>query len=211
MVLTVLCDVDEVLAGFVGGARAAHGWSRERLEEAWHPGTWSILEPMSLTEAAFWAPINEAGERFWADLPVLLWAHDLLDHLTLYTPNWYLVTSPSQSPDSYSGKMVWIQNLLGKDFNRVVITRYKHLLANPHTVLIDDREESVKKFAQHGGHGITFPARNNRLYSQDHDPLPYVFKRLTALCRELNFEERTDALQISQCERRLPQTRYGLL
>lgn len=199
--MRILLDLDEVLADFVGGALAVHGWTRERLETVWAPGTWSIVEPMGLSLEEFWAPINAAGESFWVGLTPLRWAHDLLRLITEITDDWFIVSSPSQCVGAYSGKARWVQQFLGDGFDRLVITNHKHLLAKPGVILIDDREESVRKFIAVGGDGLTFPSRHNYLYQYANDPVSYLSHL---------FKERHDALQVQERQRCLPATRYGL-
>lgn len=179
--MTVLVDMDEVLTDFVEGSLRIHGWTRERLERVWQPGSWSIIEPMGMTADEFWAPINAAGEEFWLGLEPTPWARDLIEGIDRLTCDWYIVSSPSQSPSAYSGKVGWLRRFLNDGFDRVVITGHKHLLARPGNVLVDDREESVEQFIDAGGQGIVFPSRYNSLHWQAENPVRFVLTELRRL------------------------------
>lgn len=202
---TILLDMDGVLCDFVGGACKAHGWTRDQLEAAWPPGRYGMAAGMGLTPEEFWAPINSKGEEFWSDLEPMHWFQELIDLVEqLVSDNWYVVTAPSRHPDCFSGKAVWIKWHRGTLFNRLVITNHKHLLAKPGALLIDDREATIDKFVAAGmgrSDGILFPARHNSLHHYRTYPIEYL---------ETILKERTDAPKVSERERSLPATRYGL-
>ncbi|MCK9568818.1 hypothetical protein M0R72_07755 [Candidatus Pacearchaeota archaeon] len=179
--LTVLLDMDEVITDFVGAALREHGWTRHRLEKVWTPGTWSIVEPMEMTQQQFWAPIKAAGTDFWAYMNPTPWAEKILGLMSKY--DWMIVTSPSKCAAAGTGKIRWIKQQLGEDFEDYVITPCKSRLARPDYVLIDDREETVKNFVKAGGRGIVFPSRHNFLHECS-DPVQYVKYRLEQETRQ---------------------------
>jgi 5'(3')-deoxyribonucleotidase len=175
--------MDEVLVDFVGGALRIHGWTRQRLEQVRPPGSWSIVEPMGMTPAQFWRPINAAGESFWLGLQLLPWASRVVDWVRSVTPDWYIVSSPSSTTSSYAGKLRWLRRYFGRDFQQFVLTSHKHLLAQPTTLLIDDREETVQQFITAGGEGLLFPSRHNRLWSLADDPVTHLSFLYNAIVR----------------------------
>lgn len=182
--MTILLDLDEVLADFVGGALRVHGWTRERLETVWRPGTWSIVEPMGLTPEAFWEPINAMGDAFWLGLQPLPWAIDVVRIVDSVVDNWYIITSPGHHVSGYTGKIRWLRRFFGMTFERFVITQHKTLLARAGTLLIDDREDTVKAFEAAGGQGLLFPSRHNTLYRWADDPAKYLSGVLRKMLRE---------------------------
>lgn len=190
----ILLDMDEVLADFVGGALRTHGWTRERLEQVWPVGTWSIVEPMGLTVEEFWQPIDVLGEAFWLGLQPLPWARGLLRMLDAVGSPWWIVSSPSMHPGCYSGKIRWLRRLTGNGFSHLVLTGSKELLARPEHVLMDDREETVQRFVKTGGQGVVFPSRHNCCYGCASDPVVY-------LTRLFN-QERDNALSFQKRQRR---------
>ena len=185
--MRILVDLDEVLADFVGAALRIH--ARSPADLAGMPArSWSIVEPLGLTERTFWHPIDLAGEDFWAQLPLLPHALELVNLIELFDPEWYLATTPSRSPSSFAGKRRWITRVFGDSFDRFVFTPHKHLLANSKTVLIDDRPQSVYRFHQAGGKGIIFPTPYNKEPYQGL-LLDHLKKRLSRIAQSIQQRE----------------------
>ena len=182
--MTILVDMDEVLADFATAAACIHCWTRQQLEAVWPPGRWSIVEPMGLILETFWTRINAAGERFWVELAPLPWATELISLLNTEGYVWYVCSSPSRDPSSYSGKVKWLQRYLAspnRPFTRFVLTNHKHLLARPDTVLIDDNAATCREFEAAGGRAIIFPSRHNSLHPLAADPVAYVREQLRCI------------------------------
>lgn len=181
--MRLLIDLDEVLVDFVGGCLQAHGWTRDRLLQTWQPGTWSIVEPMGMTEVEWEAPIKELGEAFWTNLQPHPWADELLKLVRRLTDDWLIVTCPSTfGAAARLGKTKWLRNYFGPAFDRFSITSDKHRYAAKDAILVDDREETVKRFTLVGGIGQVFPAYNNSLHAHRHDPVGYITPALEQLC-----------------------------
>lgn len=176
----ILVDMDEVLSDFVGAAAEVHGVDRFKLEALRRENGWGMELPLSrllgrdigLNE--FWEPIHQVSYQFWTGLRPLPWMNEILDLVKHHTDDWYIVSAPSKRSDSVSGKIDWLRKYLGGDWDRLVPTKHKHLLANPTTLLIDDREENIEKFVLAGGEGIVFPSHGNKFHSLANNPVPYV-------------------------------------
>lgn len=168
----IFVDMDDVLVDFSTGAARAHGLTREELEERRQPGEWNTS--ICLTGGnldRFWEPIHAQGERFWRDLQPLPHATDLLQHVRRLTGDWLIVSAPSRCPTSYAGKVAWLKEFFGKDFDRFALVPHKELFAGPKTILIDDRTENCDRFQQAGGMSVLFPSHGNRRYDRAGDPL----------------------------------------
>lgn len=178
--LTVLIDMDEVLADFVGGACRIHGTTKAELFKVQEPGSWDISRPLGtiirreMSDVDFWNPINTAGEDFWSGLERLSGAIHVLDLVKSITPDWYIVSAPSHCHTSHVGKIKWLKKQFGEEFNRFVLTPHKHLFAKPGVVLIDDREENVRKFIRAGGEALVYPTIGNSLHGYRDDPVGYL-------------------------------------
>lgn len=177
----LLLDMDEVLVDFVSGALATHNVTREAYESEHLKGAWDItptigriLGRLDWTLDDFWEPIHDAGPEFWLCLQPFPWFTEIIGWAEKFR-EWYIVTSPSRNPNSVAGKVAWLQSNFGGKFNRYVITRHKHLLANKDSILVDDRESTVSKFCQYGGKAILFPTNHNSLFSLREDPMKHVF------------------------------------
>jgi len=187
--MRILLDMDEVITDFTQGALILHGFSVEDLEKVRTPGSWDINTPLGLTPGQFWRPINEAGEQFWTDLEPLPWAHEVVDIVeSLFPEEWYIASSPSWQIDSRTGKIKWLQNFFGKQFDRFVLTPHKHLMAHSGSVLIDDRDYNVEKFREAGGHSIVFPTRGNSLHLKSQDPMTHLITELETLLEKQGAE-----------------------
>ena len=169
----IFLDMDGVLVDFVGGALKIHGWTQGQLQSAMVLGEWDLTKPMGLTQDEFWKPIHEAGEQFWIDLRPLPWITEMIG-LAVSLGDCWIVTAPTRSPSSYSGKVKWLQNWFGHNMIRVILTSQKHFLAQKDTLLIDDRTETVQRFVKAGGRGVVFPTLHNRLYYCADDPVTYL-------------------------------------
>lgn len=175
---TVLVDMDEVLCDFISGACRIHGTTKDRLHEEVRPGTWDISGPLGtiigrrLHPDAFWSPIHLAGEGFWTSLQPLPEAIHIVDLLTdLVGVDWYVVSAPSRCHSSHTGKIKWLRNWLGAEFDRFVLTPHKYLFAKENVILIDDRDENVEKFRAAGGVGIVYPTIGNSLHEHRNNAL----------------------------------------
>lgn len=166
-------DMDEVFSDFVSAAAEAHGFEPGEIAHARiEHQLWSMAEVMTIlrgrlmTQQEFWAPIHSLGESFWIRLQPLPWAIQLLGVLQESGLEWHILSSPARGVQAYTGKVRWIQDFFGPNFDRFILTPHKHLLARPGTVLVDDRPENLESFAHRrrgsrryptGGQGVLFP------------------------------------------------------
>lgn len=178
----IFVDLDDVLADFFSAACKAHEIPPEDFPV---DGTWGMLNGLEsyydrpITLEQFWTPINARGIGFWRDLEPTPFGLDLLKLLARCScEDVYVLTSPGPTIDSYVGKISWLKKQFSEVFRNFIITEFKHFLASPTSILIDDREEMVDKFTQAGGMGITFPARGNSLHSWRDKPLEHVERML---------------------------------
>lgn len=180
--------MDCVLADFVAGALKAHHVSFEDVEPYWPIGTYGMTKPIGMirtsgagfTEQDFWEPINNSV-GFWRHLDPLPWFARLVDLVKATTDDWWVVSTPSYDEKCVPEKRLWLERRLGKSWGLLVPTGDKHLLANPHTALIDDCDANVVKFKQYGGHGIVFPTYHNTRHELRHDPVSTVERTLARL------------------------------
>lgn len=137
----ILLDMDCVIADFVGPALAAHGLTFDQVRHHWPAGEYGMTgvvgralgygeigtlpERNVFTDAAFWAPIN-VRRGFWASLPKLPWADEMVDLVRSKTDDYYIVTSPSRCRECVAEKYDWLCRWWGMDVaDRMVPTRYE--------------------------------------------------------------------------------------
>lgn len=183
--MVIFLDMDGVLADFDRGACRVHGVLWDSLLAHRQPGHWNLRPPLSkalgqktvMSSNQFWAPIHAERDTFWSSLPATDWMAELVNRVQSFRLEWYILTAPSLCATSYYGKALWVKRWFGSEFEGMIPTPHKQLLAKPDTVLIDDRESNVQRFCDAGGHGILFPTQGNRLHHVQH-PVEYVESQL---------------------------------
>lgn len=148
----ILLDVDGVLVDFVGGALRAHGSDLKVTDLNQYQ-----LEPqLGITPVEFWRVINALGPEFWRDLEPYPWFDHLYYGLKAIG-RVMLVTKPSWSVHSYTGKKLWIDKTFGPRFREWVPLADKDLLARPTRCLVDDSTDNIASFLTAGGEACLFP------------------------------------------------------
>ncbi len=191
----ILVDMDEILVQFVEGACERWGTTVDRIIPYWPVGEWNMIPPLSkslgrevgskweITDKKFWDKI-EGDEQFWIGLQPTVFAREVLRLVESLTDDWFIVSSPTECDSSYNGKLKWVKYFLGWNFDRFIPTSYKHIMARPDTILIDDRQSTVDRFIEEGGKGIVFPRHWNSQHAFKSDPVSYVTKELERICLE---------------------------
>lgn len=195
--MKIFLDMDDVLADFAGAALSLWDVSKKDVAELHDPRTYHIYEALSavlgynVTPQDFWVRVDSVL-GFWERLPETRFARDLVETVSVYDPQWSVVTSPSQDPYCYIGKALWFKKFLNHPHGAVYGERFfpirqKYLLAgkDPTRVLIDDRETSVNLFTEYGGSAILYPTLFNRLRDFAEDPVGYVMKELHKIAHDL--------------------------
>ena len=184
-IFRLLVDMDGVLVDFDSGACKAHGVTLEAMNQRRTPGEWNICKPLgeakrgeALTLEEFWRPINRLSFTFWTGLRPLPWFKVMLDLMEQFSES-YVVTAPSRNTGSLGGKLESLRTLTRDlEFDRMIPTPHKHVLAQQGVVLIDDRESTILNFEKCGGTGVLFPTLGNRLYKHAADPMKKVIEQL---------------------------------
>lgn len=166
-------DMDEVFADFVGGFCRVYGKTRAEVLPHWRDWNKGIINH-GVTLDQFWSGIHAEGESFWTGLEPLPWIDQLVKLCDKNADEWYILTTPSPCPTSYSGKVAWLHKYLGKGFDRVAPFPHKHAVASPGNLLIDDRECTVEKFYAHKGDAMLFPSSHNVLAPYAKTPVEYI-------------------------------------
>lgn len=108
----------------------------------------------SLPRAEFWEKVKETP-RFWISMKPMPGARPLVHFVEKLGVPIEILTSPSKSdPKCQPGKMVWAR---AHGFNFPIHfkrAQFKHEMAQPGYVLIDDKAETIKEWNDAGGIGI---------------------------------------------------------
>lgn len=149
----ILLDIDGVMADFLGPMQTQYAI----------PLTGKLVEDWTRVDVAL--KTNYPPAQFWASLPLLPWAKDLLklcqefDAVTFCTA--------ISEPGALLGRAQWLR----KHFPNidVIYTTQKHLIQG---TLIDDHAPNIKR---HPWDAILFPSTYNTI---SEDPISYVRKEL---------------------------------
>jgi hypothetical protein len=167
----ILLDMDGVLANFSLAASLVHGQGKAR------PTHWNWYEDWGITGKEFWAPIHELGGGFYKRwVQPYPWAVDVL-RLVADADDFIIYSAPSSSEYGYSGKKAWIDKYLQPYHDKPIkihVGSDKWLMAGKDRLLIDDYDENIKKFREHGGHTVTFPQPWNSQKEVEPGDLTYL-------------------------------------
>ncbi len=171
--LTVFCDIDGVVADFVGGACRAHGWDNPWLvpNTPW-TGEFELINIFGVSKEQFWRPIDDLGQTFWRTLETTPEANELYSLAHSFGDDVAFLTAPSDDPSCVPGKRSWIAGNFPKTPVIFAQASAKRLLAHPKALLIDDKDSNVEEFYKAGGHAILVPRPWNKLHKLD--TLDYV-------------------------------------
>jgi hypothetical protein len=95
-------------------------------------------------------------------------------------PDVIVCTHPHKTPESYSGKRKWLNNVIGWK-GEVFMCQDKWRLAKPGVVLIDDNNDNCDQFVDHGGRSILFPQPWNNNHELTEGRLQYVSSQLESM------------------------------
>lgn len=154
----IVLDMDGVLADFNAGACEVHN------RPLYAPTRWAYYEDWGITEEDFWRPIKELGASFYkVCVPTCPWKQDILNIVRYYDPEFLIATANPMHAGLLAGKVGWLNHYVGP--GHVMIGDSKHLLASEGRILIDDNDDNVRRFRDHGGSAVTFPQPWNVLHS----------------------------------------------
>lgn len=119
------------------------------------------------TTQEFWDGVTE---DIWATVPKSK-EYDFLMRTCIDLvgkENIYILTSPTKSPECYSGKARWIYSMLPGWLQRQhFIGSHKQRLAWDGALLVDDADHNVDAFRGAGGNAILIPRPWNTLHATD--------------------------------------------
>ena len=169
--IKIFCDMDGVLADFVGGVCAAHGKESPYGDSSSY-GVFDMEKLWGMTVKEFWTPTR--GMRFWASLEKTHEADWLVDYCAKWVgvSNIAILTDPSNDPGCILGKKAWIKKYYPQLVSNMIFTSAKDFLAAPNHLLIDDRDRNIEEFRAAGGMTIRVP----RFWNSDWDSADMTWK-----------------------------------
>lgn len=183
--MKIFIDLDEVLAGWVPALVDLLELDLQYVLRVWNkktPRPWDVFDVLDIPSSRAWGRIALAGDSFWANLPLLPHAKQLVSKCQALGET-TILTSPSSHPSSYAGKVKWLDHHFGRGFARqhALIGSKKRVVARPGAVLIDDSPAHCAEWTAEGGHAILFPGVSNALHEYRHVALEYIRPQLQGL------------------------------
>ena len=109
-----------------------------------------LKRPMLVDDKIMWPALAKAGEGYWSTMPWISDGRELWDAVKKYNP--IILSSPTRDQSSVDGKKAWLsKNLPGVPF---IIDKNKDKYAAEGDILIDDRDNNIRKWREAGGIGI---------------------------------------------------------
>ncbi len=176
---TIYLDLDGVCTTFIDSCIVANNLDTNEVIPLWkekYRGEFNAFKVFGIKNSEFWKNVESTGEEFWSEMGTYPWFNDLYSELSKIGKVYFL-TSPSQSPNSLSGKLKWLQRHFTNGFKDYIITPNKELLANSNSYLIDDFPGNVEKFLSAGGNAILFPQFWNSK-EEIKDKVAYVLSKI---------------------------------
>lgn len=174
--MMVFCDLDGVLADFTGQvARTLGKPAPPRTTESVCTSVEQLYGPDA------WDRVGEAGADFWESMAPLPWGLQLWTNLRRWfgKENVFILSNPGRVDHSAIGKMRWCERVLGVNRDRVILTRFKYLLADENRILIDDTNEMLEGWARGGGIAIAVPQPWNREHMHVETPvIDYIREKI---------------------------------
>ena len=159
----IYLDMDGPLADFVNTALFRFVNSEAvvaHMISTWPAGSGldGLYAMLGITQDEFWNEINQGGIDLWRNLLKHLWADELIS-LAEHFGDVLILSSPARGGNSASGKLLWLADKLPSYSRRFILTpkKFKHLLARPNDILIDDDPKTCGKWHNKGGEAILFP------------------------------------------------------
>ncbi len=174
--MKILLDMDGVMVDFGKGVCEAHGKSNPHAEplSTETMGKYHMDEIWNMPIDEFWEPLKEAS--FWENLEFMPDAGVILEacEQAVGKGNVCLLTCPTRGSGPVVGKIRWIEKNMPEYKHRFLIGQPKEFCAGPDSVLVDDSNEIVVRFAKAGGRTILVPRPWNCNYRKRHHALEWV-------------------------------------
>lgn len=177
----VFVDMDGVLFNFVGALAPLLDMDEHELSsKLFLNQTYDISNATGIKWRFITNLINSREEYFWSSLKPYPWAHDLVLELQEKFSKVYITSDPGNFVHSAHGKLACIRNNFGIDFKNYALLPYKHLLADRHSLLIDDNRNNVSSFKRSGGYAVLFPQPWNSTDAEQftQDKLQYTLNQI---------------------------------
>ena len=155
--LRIAFDLDGVISYWEKSAAKTCGvdYEDEKIRQQIKDG--KRMEAFVGGDSKMWKMIDAEGEEWWENMEKLPWADDLVNLLKKESKDFIFLSSPSNSPLCYSGKIKWVTKHYPDLSKNLMLGCKKHMFAGSNTLLVDDTDKKIKQFREYGGHAFKWP------------------------------------------------------
>jgi hypothetical protein len=196
IITRIALDLDDVLVDFTIPA-LSHATGDNSLSLEDYDPTWGwdiVLAYNSLVAFRNGCLGRDCGtecsrKEFWTKFPRSFWAGLQLTRRGRLLLNWaaaqvgrdsvFILTSPTECPESCAGKHEWARRALPAWMHRqVLIGACKEMCAQPNTLLIDDCDANCEKFRKRGGFSLLWPRPWNEEHERTGEDVDITLRRI---------------------------------
>jgi hypothetical protein len=132
-------DLDGVLANYDKAFEELTGYA---------PGTYDIMTKQNPQQYPPFYTRLRGRHDYWAGLEWLPGAESFWSSIKQYSPT--ILSSPTRDETSKTGKTAWVEKNLGAG-TPVILDSWKANHASPNSVLVDDMDKHIRRWADAGG------------------------------------------------------------
>jgi 5'(3')-deoxyribonucleotidase len=148
----IFIDLDDTLVDFMGEfIKLLYGPEKKITPELLTETDLRLRTDPSFIDK-MWNLVVEAGPQWYANLPKLPWADQLLEAANKACPDVAILTSPGsreQATIAAFGKIQWSLNEFGK--NTIILAKRKYMCASDGALLIDDNPYYLNSWGNYCG------------------------------------------------------------
>lgn len=154
-------DMDGVQCDFIKGVLEAFDVKGDPYLKEENYGNWWIQKILGIPDEEFYSRLDF---NFWANLPKTKEADEIVSLVMENFKEVRVLTTSCLSWGSYGGKYEWISKHYPFLRRSIVTSAFKHELAKPDRLLIDDSDVNIEEFDAAGGMTFKYPRAWNSLY-----------------------------------------------
>ena len=152
----IYLDMDGVISNWCEATLNALGGNTPEIHQR-IVNSWSTIDDIWGEDKVVFT-LEQLGAKFWADLEIFPWTHELFSELNKVAPTCFFTNQGRWPGNAIVGKLEWLKKH-GFDHRNVLFGEYKWLAASPRHFLVDDKPTNVEKFKINGGRAYLWPCQ----------------------------------------------------
>lgn len=150
----IYLDMDGVISNWCDAVLNALGGNTPEIQQK-IINSWSTIDDIYGEDKVIFT-VDQLGTKFWSELDVYPWAHELFDRLSEVAPVCFLTNQGRWPSTAVSGKIEWLKKH-GFPHRDVIFAEAKWFAASPRHFLVDDKPSNITKFVECSGSAYLWP------------------------------------------------------